>query len=484
MRIWLLRSLLLLLLTLGAAFISVVVYDHTVGQENMLRFRTTQRSEVLENVGRLLLEWRRNGAAETLDKYLDEQQEQGRAYTLFDGEGNVLAGAPPDQKLLDLTNQALKTHGYAYIDGKRDFFDPALRQPPMESFVFRGRDNARYTLALSHSPAMMPAPGKPRPYVFIVLGACVALLLHCAFVRLFAGYARELRAAMRLLAQGDFGVRVDPSMERRKDIFAKLAKDFNATVTSLAGKQAEHRYVITDLTHDMRSSLTRMVLAMELARNTSPDKAAQLLSRIKADSDKLNSISEQLMHHVRQQWNDSQRTPLQLVELLRPLIRELNSHARGQNKRVLFYNRENCRILGNESQIASMVQNIATNALRHSPAGGEVCIFLERDAKNEAARIIVQDEGPGLPQEMLREVFEPFRQGENHGESGLGLAIAKLVSERHGGSITLSNRPNAGLQATILLPLMQSGDVQRSRSEATDAEAHTRPDAQSPAEQH
>ncbi|TVM15944.1 hypothetical protein DPQ33_13320 [Oceanidesulfovibrio indonesiensis] len=454
MRVWLLRVLVFLLITLGAAVISIVVYDHAVNQKDMFRFRALHRSEVLKNVGRLLLEWRRNGAEAATREYLDEQRKLGRIYTLLDSKGTVLAGAQLNEDLRDLARRAMDNDGYAIPETAHDFFAPPMRPPSMEAFVFRGRDKAEYVLALTNKAKETPPPGKPKPLVFIVLGACVAAFVLYALFRISTTATRELRAAMRLLGQGDFGVRVDSALERRNDTFSKLARDFNATVTSLAGKQAEQRYMIADLAHDMRSSLTRMALAMELASNTSPDKAARLQSRIKADSDKLNTISEQLMHHVRQQWNEARRIPLRLAVVLRSLARELDTQAREQGKRVVFVHRGGCRVLGNEPQIASMVRNIAANALRHSPASGEVRIFLERDAEAGAARIVIEDDGPGLPQEMLREVFEPFRQGENSGESGLGLAIAKLVCERHGGSITLDNRPERGLRATILLPLM------------------------------
>ncbi|QJT10835.1 sensor histidine kinase [Oceanidesulfovibrio marinus] len=481
MQVWLLRALVFLLITLGASGISVMVYTHTVDRENMLQFRAMQRSEVLENVGRLLLEWRRSGAVEAIDAYIRDQQEHGRVYSLLDAESRVIAGVKPDQALRDLSKQSLQGGGYAFIDTENGFFKPPMRQPPMESFMFLGRDSRPYVLTLSMRPGLMPPPRVPKPLVFIIVGACVATVVLFLLLRISGTASRELRAAMRLLAQGDFGVRVDSSLERRNDPFSKLAKDFNTTVTSLAGKQAEQRFLITDLTHDMRSSLTRMALAMELARNTSPDRANQLLARIKADSEKLNAISEQLMEHVRLQWSYSRRIPLELDGMLRSLTEELNAEAREQEKRVVFSGRGECRVMGNESQLYSMVRNVAANGLRHTPARGEVRICLEHDAKAEAARITIQDQGPGLSPEMLREVFEPFKQaGENRGEAGLGLAIAKLVSERHGGAIELANRTGAGLQATITLPLLKTLEITppesssaEPRSEAAQTEGET-----------
>lgn len=471
MRVWLLRSLVFLLITLGASVISVMVYDHTVDRENMLQFRAMQRSEVLENVGRLLLEWRRSGAVEAIDAYIREQQEHGRVYSLLDADSRVIAGVKPDPALRDLSKQSLQSGGYAFIDTDSGFFEPPMRQPPKESFMFLGRDNQPYVLTLSVAPGPIPPARMPKPLIFISVGACVAAIVLYLLFRISSAASRELRAAMRLLAQGDFGVRVDSSLERRNDPFSKLAKDFNTTVTSLAGKQAEQRYLITDLTHDMRSSLTRMALAMELARNTSPDRANQLLARIKADSEKLNAISEQLMEHVRLQWSHSRRVPLELNGMLRSLTEELDAEAREQGKRVVFSGHGSCRVMGNESQLYSMVRNVAANGVRHTPARGEVRIDLEHDAEADAARITIQDQGPGLSPEMLREVFEPFKQGgENRGEAGLGLAIARLVSERHGGSIALANRTGAGLQATITLPLLKTLEVAPPEISTVDAQ--------------
>lgn len=458
MRVWILRVLIFLLLTLGASVFSVMVYEHTVERGDMLEFRTRHRSEVLKNVGWLLLEWNMAGAEQSLVNYLREQREHGRVYTLFGPNGQVLAGASPDGELLSMARQALHNKGYAFEDKEGKVMPPPPMMPPQtEVYAFLGRDNRYYALGLrQEKPALAPLQ-RPEPMLFIIFGACIAVLVLYALFRISKASTSELRTAMRRLAQGDFKVRVDSSLQRGKDNFSQLAKDFNDTVTRLADKQAEQRFLISEFTHEMRSPLTRMALAMEFVRTSSPERTMQLLGRIKADSEELNALFEQLMAYVREQWDQSERRPLQLTELLRPLAQEFDNEARVHGKGVVFSTDGECQVLGNDSQLASMVRNVLRNAVRHTSEQTEVHMCLECLADEGVARIAIEDHGPGLPEDMLEKVFEPFQQeGDKHEGLGLGLAIARLVSERHGGSITLANRSQGGLRAVVVLPLMET----------------------------
>ncbi len=456
MRIWLLRSLVFLLLTLGAAAVGIIIYHHTVEREDMRMFHGMHRAEELKQTGQLLLEWHLGQADAARERFLQEQRDKGSFFTLLGAHGEVLAGGQPDKDLLALAERARQEQGYVWSENGRGY-RPSPPRMPLESIVFQGRDGDLYTLCLRNETSDMRNFGPPPPLVFIVPGAFVAVLVLYALFRISSASFGELRSALSRLAQGDFGVRVDAALERRSDSFAKLAKDFNRTVTVLADRQAEQRYLLSELTHEMRSPLTRMTLAMELANTANHDRTMQLLQRFKADSDRLHALSVQLMDFVRLQWDAGETAPLRLVGILDSLAREGNTEAATRQKKVQFTYNADCWVLGNAVQLESMVRNILRNAVRHSSEHSSVRMTLDSLEEDKMARIVISDRGPGIPSDMLERVFEPFYQGSDcRGEAGLGLTIARHVVEKHNGSITLSNSETGGLQATILLPLLAS----------------------------
>lgn len=455
MRHILLRVIVFLFLTLGVAAVSILIYIQFFEHDNQLEMRGEIRSELLENVGRLLVEWHRDGASASSKAYLAKQLDHGFGYTLFDAHGRVLLGRQPDQELVSLTQHALQKQGYAYKEMQSGFPPPPPMSPPgRESLAFIDREGVQYAIGLAATPPPFPHEGRPRPLLFIGAGACVAILLLFALLRISGRTVMDMRAALGRLAKGDFDTRLDSALEQRKDAFSKLAKDFNLAVTQLADKHAEQRYLISELTHEMRSPLTRMTLAMELAKTAAPDKSGQLMQRLKADSDALNSIFEKLMDYVRQQWDETEKTSMDLSALACSVARSCDEEARLNGKQVLYFDCGDCRICGNSRQLASMIRNVLRNAVRHTKPGTSVELHIAAGA--EDATITITDHGPGLPPDMLEKVFEPFRQsGYAKGEAGLGLAIARLVATRHGGTITLQNRVDGGAMATIRLPLLQ-----------------------------
>ncbi|GAB7079424.1 hypothetical protein JCM14635_10970 [Megalodesulfovibrio paquesii] len=491
MRLWMLRLLVFLLLTLGGSLVSAIVDRHTGQRTLELEDRSAQRSAVLESVGRLLLEWRDEEELAQLEDYLNEQRKRGLLYALLDSQGELLAGDAPGPELAAVAMTALQANGYAFDDAASGLLPPPPMAPPvLECLAFRSPEGELYALALHRTAPPLFLVRQPRHLTYIVLGALLAMALYyalCRVTRLSGRASQELSSAMRRLAQGDFAARLDPAFATPETPYADLAKDFNRAVTTLADKQAEQRYMLTELAHNMSASLTRLALAVELAGNTSPERAMQLLERIKADSGQLSGITEQLMGCVREEWNECEKKPLALGRLLQQVTHDVNARLGADGKRVVFAATGDGVILGNEAQLASMVRNILSNALRHTPpftqvlmqltveppdattastapagqaaGGGEGRPMGKPTAKSMArlmARLEVVDQGPGLPPDMLERVFRPFQQGGGlRGEAGLGLAIARLVCERHGGRITLHNQPEGGLGAVMLLPLQE-----------------------------
>ena len=462
MRLWLLRSLVFVLLTLGGSAFSLIIYDRIILQRDMKQVHSVHRSEYLENVGRLLLEWHAGGKGEAIGAFVTKQHEEGNFYALVGPGGHVLAGAYPDAELRAFARQAHNRNGYKVQREESAGGPPGPWHPGMETMTFQDDGGRYYTLALHHESSRQSELKPLHPLFFVIPGTVVAVLVLYAFFRFSSATSRELRTALRRLAQGDFGVRVDKALEQRRDPFAKLAKDFNDTVVVLAEKQAEQRYLISELTHEMRSPLTRMALAMELARNTDHERTMHLLQRIKADSDKLNDLSEQMLEYARSQWRHPGKKPLNMGNLLHALAKECDAEAASHGKRVRFVGNGACRVLGIDSQLDNMFRNVVRNAIRHTRRNSTVQLFMEPLPQERMARFVIRDHGPGMPPDVLDKVFEPLRQGNGvHGDAGLGLTIAKHINERHGGSMTLANHQEGGLEVTILLPLLPPASVEK-----------------------
>ena len=245
-------------------------------------------------------------------------------------------------------------------------------------------------------------------------GILLALLIIAALIYTSERPVAHLRSAMRRLAAGDFSVRLDPVLLRRKDTIGRLAKEFNRTATNMARKQQAQRLLLSEISHEMRSPLSRMAIATELVKNGSPDNKVQLIERIRTDSDQLNSLSGQLMDFVRLQWLQSVREPLQLSPLLQQVVTECSEEAAEQQKKVLLSSSGNGAISGNAEQLSSMFRNIIRNAVRHTPENSSVEVIAKEVSGNGhgLALIFIRDHGPGLPENDLERVMEPFQQGK------------------------------------------------------------------------
>jgi two-component system OmpR family sensor kinase len=248
-------------------------------------------------------------------------------------------------------------------------------------------------------------------------------------------------------------VRLSENIGGRRDEVADLARDFDAMADRVEELIRAREQLINDVSHELRSPLTRLRLAIALARQR-PERTAAALERVESEARRLDEIVDELLTLSRLESGVADHQGyFALSELLRKLIADASFER--DCVQVKFEAMvgdaaaSNSSIRGDAELIRRAVENVVRNAIRFSPATGTIAISVLQQTGE--ARIKIEDEGPGVTPNELRTLFEPFVKGSGGG-FGLGLAIARRAVLAHGGSIFAENRKPTGLRVTIRLP--------------------------------
>jgi two-component system OmpR family sensor kinase len=268
---------------------------------------------------------------------------------------------------------------------------------------------------------------------------------------------RALGAATRDLASGNLDARVATPVSARRDELGTLARDFDAMAARLRDLVQGRERLLRDVSHELRSPLARMRVAVGLTRQPGGD-AARELARLETEIERLDRLIGQVLHLSR--LDAATRTELaeevDLVELLDGIARDAAFEAQGRGVAVAWQPPATAlRVPGNGAWLASAVENVVRNAVRYTAEGSAVA--LELVAEPAQVRIVVRDHGPGVPESELARIFEPFHRvaesrARDSGGDGIGLAITARVLAAHRGAAEATNAPGGGLQVTLTLP--------------------------------
>jgi len=263
---------------------------------------------------------------------------------------------------------------------------------------------------------------------------------------------KQLGQAAAAIADGRLETRVAPALTERRDEIADLARNFDRMAGRIESLVAAQRRLLGDVSHELRSPLSRLTVALGLLKVGPPEDAAENLERIAIEAGRLDALISQLLTLTRIGSAVDRGSPAR-VELL-PLVQEVAAdgefEARACNRSVVIREPEECAVMGFEELLRSAVENVVRNAIRHTAEGTAVEISLQRVAGG--ARIVVRDHGPGVPEEMLAAIFEPFHRAAGSSGAGLGLTIAERAVTVHGGSIHARNATDGGLIVEIEIP--------------------------------
>jgi len=298
------------------------------------------------------------------------------------------------------------------------------------------------------------------------VGILIAILTSGLVCYLLAKYLTSpimrLRAATQKLASGDLSARAGLPQARRHDEMAELMRDFDRMAERLQGLMNAQKRLLTDISHELRSPLARLSVALELARQRSGTEAASALDRIDRETTRLNQMIEQLLTIVRLEGGDEPaiKSPVDLGELIQEIAKDAAFEAQSRHCQVEVDVADGCVVTGNPALLHSAIENVVRNALRYTQEGTTAQVRLEQGRGPRGAEAIVRvtDSGPGVPEESLDKLFRPFyriddARGRQTGGVGLGLAITERAVTLHGGTICATNRPEGGLMIEIRLPL-------------------------------
>ena len=285
----------------------------------------------------------------------------------------------------------------------------------------------------------------------LLLALIISGAISYAVSRYLTRPLKNLQQASRSLADGELDTRIAVSA-KGGDETDELARDFNSMAEQLQEKIQSQKRLLNDVSHELRSPLARLRVALALAEED-PARLSELLKRIDHETERLDELIEQLLAvpDTAVVLEDS----LDLVALLRELCVDAGFESQQHDKQVRFTSGLAEAIVRSHGDLLKKVfENVIRNAVQYSPEGSTVDVSLTR--KNKDCWITVDDRGPGIPEVDLQHIFEPFyrvdtsRQRETGG-FGLGLSIARRAILQHGGSIDASNK-DPGLRITIQIP--------------------------------
>jgi len=321
-----------------------------------------------------------------------------------------------------------------------------------------GPDGSTYTvLVVPRRASIFGALSLPGISLTIL---CIALLVSAFaswwLAQHLSAPIRRIQEGARALATENLDVRVSAGLEGRKDELAVLARDFDAMADQLRSNRGAITQLLRDISHELRSPLARMRVALGLARQPAADLQRQL-DRLEREIERLDGLISQVLKLARLHGTDKpfEREEFDVDEVIQEVVRDAAFEGAVKGCTVQFNGAANGTVRGNRDLLRSAVENVLRNAVRYSPQGAPVDVTVERS--DLGLSIMIRDRGPGVPSGDLERIFEPFyrvaeSRDRDSGGEGIGLAITSQVMKAHGGWARASNQAGGGLAVRLSLP--------------------------------
>jgi two-component system sensor histidine kinase CpxA len=430
--LWFWATVIVTAISLVAAF--AILSGNGVSQSHAILTETARQS------GAMAIEEVELHGAPAASAYLGRLEDRIHLQAcLFDISGNVIAGsncAAFSETISRLT--ATHTSEVSWRHGSTRI---AVRLP--------GRNGAAYVYATS-----VPT-GPPISRVAIVRQWCIALLVSGFICYLLTRYLTapilRLREASQHLAAGELSTRASAEMERRHDELGSLVRDFNTMADRIEELISRQRQLISDVSHELRSPLARLNVALDIGRQRKGDDPA--FDQMEQDIESMNEMIGRLLSIARL---DASTTPVamtevNLSELVSRIVRSAQFELQPRGNTVRLTMSGQCFVQANAELLHGAIENVMRNAIRYTEGDNPIEVNLR------SREFAPRDHGSGVPESELLNIFQPFyRVAEDRdrhtGGTGLGLAIAERVVRIHGGTIHARNAAPHGLEVEILLP--------------------------------
>ncbi len=418
----------------------------------------------------------------SVDRYSEEVIDTGKALIeIYEKEGSTTLGMERDRferqsrvpvYLFKGSRGPLSGRGNVKFEGRHTAITAAATGVAVDTPSARGWWYAAplvndYTV-LAELPPPMPMERFFQPEllgfrlaIFFVVSGIFSYLLARSLTKPIL----QLRKATRQFAGGALATRVGSTLETRKDEIADLGWDFDTMAERIEALVDAQQRLLRDISHELRSPLARLNVALELARQRSGENPGKALDRIERESERLNElISELLTLTLLESGTEKiEKTPIDLEDLIESIVEDSNFEARDRNRRVKIVASRKVTVSGSEEMLRRAVENVVRNAIRYTDESTAVEVsLLEQEIDGQWVAVIrVRDQGPGVPEAALSQMFKPFYRVEDDrgritGGTGIGLAITERSVQLHGGTILVSNVTEGGLAVEMMLPVAGS----------------------------
>lgn len=336
----------------------------------------------------------------------------------------------------------------------------------------RGRRATWYALPIDDGYVVLAALPRPSPIQMLLDPRRIVLRLLLTFVvagavcyllaRSLTGPILQLQKTARSFADGDLTARVGPLLGGRRDEIAGLGRDFDRMAGRIESMVNSQRRLLQDISHELRSPLARLSVALELAHRGSSPEAGSALDRIGREAERLNELIGELLSLATLEREPERivMEPVGLTAMVRRIVEDANFEARGRNRNVSLSAAEEITVQGSAELLHRAIENVVRNALRYTDEGSSVEVSLTKQMKDRRphARLSVRDHGRGVPEADLVKLFQPFyRVADSRdrmtGGTGLGLAITDRAVRLHAGTVKAANAVGGGLEVDIDLPV-------------------------------
>jgi len=266
-----------------------------------------------------------------------------------------------------------------------------------------------------------------------------------------------LRLATKKFAAGDLTTRIGTQIKGNNEI-AELAHDFDEMAEKIETMIGRQKDLLRDISHELRSPLTRLGIALELSRQQQPGESqTKSHNRIELEAQRMNTMIGQLLNLASMENNNDELNfqAFDLCKLLTELVADANFEANSHKCHVALTAPEKFEYSGAKSLISQALENIIRNAIHYTPINSTVTVVVK--PQDDTLTIQIADQGDGVPEETLTKLFEPFyrvsaARDRQSGGTGIGLAIAERAIKIHGGTIVAKNARAGGLLIEINLP--------------------------------
>ncbi|MCU1241257.1 MAG: histidine kinase [Candidatus Acidoferrum typicum] len=381
---------------------------------------------------------------------------QDTHFSLYRPDGSDVLGTPADGTTRLWISEAAQ-------DEKTHF--PRHYGPPLMLQATTGPSGAKYILFSEHAslPFAHLIRGGIGTQILRLLAVALAVAMVClVLAHYIASPILHLQSVSRRIATGDLTARVRARLTRGRDEIADLSKDFNLMAEQIETLLHSQSQLLQAISHEMRSPLARLTLAVGLAKAASIPESDGLFERIETEAERIEQMLSQLLILARLDRGATSfpRTPVELSLLLSDIVSDASFEGSATRRSVILTHADPCLVDGSDALLRSAIENVIRNAIRYTRESStvEVSLKLDNTAGQDLAVIHVTDEGPGVPSAELSQIFKPFyrvssaRERETGG-IGLGLAITDRAVHLYQGSVSARNRSEGGLDVEIRLPV-------------------------------